>query len=200
MLPSTMPDEPTSSCPDQGLDLALVRAVIAGEEHASEALFERLRCLSRFVAALNQRSGGPFDSHELSDLVQDTLLVVWRKLDRFHGPDGLESWVLRIARFEFQNALRKRFRQGRDHQPLERAEEIEGGADPAQAVLDGQALAQALGELDPGTERTIRMKHFWGLTFEEIGERLGCSPNTAKTRYYRGLLRLADALEQGEPR
>ena len=200
MLPSTTPDKPSSSCGDQGVDLALVRAAMAGEERASDALFGRLRCLSRFVAALNQRYGGPFDAHEIADLVQDALLIVWRKLDSFHGPDGLESWVLRIARFEFQNALRKRFRQGPDHQPLERAEEVEGGADPALEVLDAQALAQALAELDPGTERTIRMKHFCGLTFEEIGAQLGCSPNTAKTRYYRGLMRLADALEGGEPR
>ena len=200
MFPSATRDELHSPCGGQGVDVALVRAVIAGEEQASEALLARLRCLSLFVASLNQRSGGPFDAHELADLVQDALVIVWSKLDRFHGPDGLESWVLRIARFELQNALRKRSRRGRGHQTLESAGEVEGGTDPALAVLDRQSLAQALEELDPSTERTIRLKHVSGLTFEEIGAQMGCSPNSAKTRYYRGLLRLAEALEGGEAR
>jgi len=200
MLQRPTRDPSTAACEGPSVDLALVRAVIAGEERASEALLERLRCLSRFLAALNQRSGGPFDSHALSDLVQDTLVVVWRKLDRFHGPDGLESWVLRIARFEFQNALRKLSRRGRESLSIESAEQVEGGADPAQAVVDGQSLAQVLADLEPVMEQTIRLKHFAGLTFEEIGARMACSSNTAKTRYYRGLARLADALDGGESR
>lgn len=185
-------------CAGPSADLAMVRGAMRGEERAAESLLHRLHCLSRFVAALNQRSGGAFDSHELADLVQDTLVVVWRKLASFHGPDGLESWVLRIARYEFHNAIRKRARRTNLLRPLDQAAGVVDRADPAGQVDDRQALAQVLAELAPGVERTIRLKHFAGLTFEEIAARMGCSANTAKTRYYRGLSTLADALVEQE--
>ena len=168
-----------ATSPAPSVDLALVRSVLAGDERASEALLVRLRCLARFVAALNRRHGGLFDAHELADLVQDAVVVVWRKLEHFRGPDGLESWVLRIARFEFQNALRKRARRGPVMRPLVQAESVSDSTDMAERAIDRQVLAQALAELAPRVERTIRLKHFSGLSFEEIGEQMSCSANTA---------------------
>jgi RNA polymerase sigma-70 factor, ECF subfamily len=183
-----------SGCDDTHVDITLVRAVLSGEERASEALLGRLRCLARFVGALNLRHGRAFDSHELADLVQDTLVIVWRKLDTFHGPEGLESWVLRIARFEFQNALRKRARRLHLVRPLEQGEDASDGSDFSSQAAERHSLAQVLALLEPAMEQTIRLKHFAGLTFVEIGVRMGCSPNTAKTRYYRALTQLAEAL------
>jgi DNA-directed RNA polymerase specialized sigma24 family protein len=40
----------------------------------------------------------------------------------------------------------------------------------------------------------IRAKHFDGLTFDEIGARLGIPSNTAKTHYYRGIERMRPLL------
>ncbi|MEM7305461.1 MAG: sigma-70 family RNA polymerase sigma factor [Planctomycetota bacterium] len=182
----------------EGADLALVRRVLAGQPDASRLLLDRLGCLARFLGALNQRSGSTFDDHEIADVVQDTLIVVWRKLASFRGPDGLESWVLRIARFEFQNARRKKARRAVIMKPIETQSEAAAPGDHAGREVERQTLAQVLGELDPKMSQTIELKHFDGLTFDEIGERMGCSANTAKTRYYRGLVRLADALEGTE--
>ena len=44
----------------------------------------------------------------------------------------------------------------------------------------------------------IRLKHFEGQTFEEISRHLGLSPNTVKTRYYRGLEELRPLLTARE--
>jgi len=43
--------------------------------------------------------------------------------------------------------------------------------------------------------QVIRLKHFEGRTFIEIGRSLGISPNTAKARYYRGINELRPLLE-----
>jgi DNA-directed RNA polymerase specialized sigma24 family protein len=40
------------------------------------------------------------------------------------------------------------------------------------------------------------MKHFEQLTFDRIAELIGCSPNTAKTRYYRALEKLRQDLRR----
>jgi RNA polymerase sigma-70 factor, ECF subfamily len=55
-------------------------------------------------------------------------------------------------------------------------------------------LRQALEALDDG-QREVTVLHVWGeLTFAEIGEVLGVSPNTAASRYRYALARLREAM------
>jgi RNA polymerase sigma-70 factor (ECF subfamily) len=55
-------------------------------------------------------------------------------------------------------------------------------------------LRQALVALDDG-QREVTVLHIWGeLTFAEIGEVLGVSPNTAASRYRYALARLRKAM------
>lgn len=55
-------------------------------------------------------------------------------------------------------------------------------------------LRQALAALDDG-QREVMVLHIWGeLTFAEIGEVLGVSPNTAASRYRYALARLREAM------
>jgi RNA polymerase sigma-70 factor (ECF subfamily) len=55
-------------------------------------------------------------------------------------------------------------------------------------------LRQALAALDDG-QREVTVLHVWGeLTFAEIGEVLGVSPNTAASRYRYALARLREAM------
>ena len=55
-------------------------------------------------------------------------------------------------------------------------------------------LRQALAALDDG-QREVTVLHIWGgLTFAEIGEVLGISPNTAASRYRYALARLREAM------
>ena len=60
-------------------------------------------------------------------------------------------------------------------------------------------VQRAIDDLDPKVAETVRLKHYGGLTFEEIGERMRCSANTAKTRYYRCLTHLARNLGLEQP-
>jgi RNA polymerase sigma-70 factor (ECF subfamily) len=183
-----------SRCEGAPADLDLVRRARDRVLGASEELLDRLRCLARFLSVLNVMRGKPFDPHELADLSQDTVLVIWRKLDDFKGPAGLERWALQIARFEFHNAARRKARRTEGVVPLEGDERLTPVEDPADGMLRRIQLQQAMDELDPTVAETVRLKHYGGLTFEEIGRRMGCSTNTAKTRYYRSLIHLAKAL------
>ena len=55
-------------------------------------------------------------------------------------------------------------------------------------------LRQALAALD-ASQREVTVLHIWGeLTFAEIGEVLGISPNTAASRYRYALTRLREAI------
>ena len=180
-------------CEGRPLDLDLVRRARGREAGAAEKLLERLRCLARFLSVTNVSWGRPFDAHELADLSQDTVLVIWRKLDQFTGPAGLERWALQVARYEFHNAVRRKARRTEGVVPLEGHESLSTD-DPAERALGQIQVEQAIAELEPKVAETIRLRHYGGLTFEEIGRRMGCSTNTAKTRYYRSLVHLAEFL------
>ena len=153
-----------------------------------------MTCVPRLLRARNRRAGTPFTPEELEDLSQEALGALWRKLGRYDGSASLETWAFRFCELEFLHGLRAK---GRGRLVLEETLEgtpleprSAGGVEPA----DHEHLFRSLEALDSEVAVVVRLKHYEDLTFEVIGERLGCSANTAKTRYYRGLRKLKQAL------
>lgn len=185
---------PSALARDPALDARLARAAAGGDVGAQSEFVERMRCVPRILAVLNARSGQRLDEHDLADLAQDTLVLLWRKLETFTEQSTLETWAYGVARYEFLNARRRRRPRAIDVIQLEPEstlrEEAEGRAEP----LDHGELFRALDALGSDESRVIRMKHLDELTFAEIGAALALSTNTAKTRYYRGLQKLQQRL------
>lgn len=179
-------------------DLELVEAVIAKRADAVVELVHRLGCVPRFIAARNRQLGSPLASLDLEDVVQDSLVVVWRKMPDFHGRTSLEVWVYRICCYELLNAIRRRGRAGREKRVPQ--EDFEQNEVDLEAELDRnerhERLYEALERLTTEERDIVRMKHFDNLSFTQIGHELAISSNTAKTRYYRGLRRLSSFLEK----
>jgi len=181
-------------------DLELVRGTLSGRPDAVAAFVERMRCVAGILAAQNARLGAPLQAEELADLVQDTLTVVWRKLEGYGGRAALETWVYRFCYLELMNAVRRKRRQPR---PTEDGLEVispDTPASEAPSKLDYEPLYRGLERLGPPESDIIRLKHFEQLTFEELGQQLGISPNTAKTQYYRGMSKLRELLAPMERR
>jgi RNA polymerase sigma-70 factor (ECF subfamily) len=191
--PQEAPPGREVTTPDQ--DLELVRRFLERSPEAIATVGERLKAIPRILRVFNARSGHPLDDHALADVVQDAGLVLLQKLERFDGRVTLEGWMYGICRFEFLNASRKARRRPRPMEDVQ-FEEI---ADSVEATLDlakiGSDIEAGLGVLPQAELAVVRAKHFEDLSFEAIGDRLGCSPNTAKTRYYRALRRLQAFME-----
>lgn len=179
------------------VDAAWIQRMLEGDESARRWVETRLTCVPRMARWLNDRMGRPLPPMDVQDVVQDALLVVWRKLPEFEARASIETWAYRIVRFEILNAVRRRQRRGRsqrdeDDSPLDQV------AAPVNEPLDADErvrLLACLERLDEEKRVVIDLKHFEQLAFREIGERLGVPENTARTRYYRGLQRLRDMLE-----
>lgn len=164
-------------------DLELVAAAAQREPEALERFIARMRCVPRFLGCLNRRASRPLPPETIEDLVQDVLAVVWRRLAEFRGDAALETWVFRICDFQLRNALRRAApRQGPS---------LEDVAEPEvttpESPFDHEQLHLALEALEEAESRVLRLKHYGGLTFDEIATQLGQSANTIKSRYYRGL-------------
>ena len=177
---------------DHLADRELVRAVLDGDPRAIETLVQRLRCIPRILSLLNQRVGNALGPEDLGDLTQDTLARLWPRMVRYNGQAALETWFYGFCFNGFMNALRK---GSRALTPAALSDQVASPDGPV--ALDYDRLHHGLEQLGEHEARVIRLKYFDDLTFEEIGGRLGISPNTAKTRHYRGMRRLEELLRRG---
>ena len=193
-------DPPTFTAPEEGdslyrVDMDLIARSLDEDEPAKGELVERLRCVPRFLAAKNARMGRLLDDTELEDLAQETILSIWRKRFQYTGRCSVETWVFPFCYHHIMNCLRRRARQPRTIS-------VEPGFDPpAENERDWSFVYAALEKLEPEERDVVRMKHFEQLSFARIGEALGISPSTLKTRYYRGIERLRTLLaaHKGDP-
>ena len=173
-------------------DLALVRASATGSAAEIDALVARLRCVPRMMRAENARAGHAIGCHDLADVIQDTLLVTWSKLDRFAGTGPLEAWVHRICKLEFLNALRKRRRIAA--QTCSWSVEPAAEADLQLDTLRRERVQQALRLLDGVDAEVVRQRFWQGLDFDVMARRGGVSVAAMKARFYRALRRLQQFL------
>lgn len=182
--------------PDAAADLVLVRRILGGARDDLPALAERLRCIPRMLQILDWRRGRTLGAEELADLAQDVLVLAWRKLGEYEGNAALEGWLYGICALEHRSWLRRQRRVREEARALAaRAgthEEAVRDADP----WDFEDVHANLRRIGREGAEVIRLKHFEGLTFDEIGAALGLSPNTVKARYYRGLEELRPLFEE----
>jgi RNA polymerase sigma-70 factor (ECF subfamily) len=147
-----------------------------GDEDAFRTLYGRYTPgLYRFV--LRVLGGNEFDAE---DVVQQTWVNAVEGLDRFRWDASLRSWLFGIA----LNGCRGLFRR-KDASWIA----LEDGPEPAaprgrpHERLD---LEAALAQLPPGYRTVVVLHDVEGFTHEEIGARLGVSPNTSKSQLSRG--------------
>src|SRR5688572_1957717 len=164
-------------------DLALVRATLQGDPRAIDVFVERLRCVARYLHSRNRRFGSVLDEHELCDLVQDVMTLLWLQRARYQGLGPLEGWACGTALLQFMNRIR-RTRRASD---VERGGQLEDPRAEDPDVLDPIPVREALACLPERERSVIHAKHFDDQSFTEIGAAFDMPPSTAKTCYYRGL-------------
>jgi RNA polymerase sigma-70 factor (ECF subfamily) len=174
-------------------DLELVRALRRGQPEAIAGFVRRMRCVPLSLAAQNAHLGRPLNEHDIEDVSQEVLVLIWNKLGTFAGLSTLETWVYRFTSFELMNAIRRKRTRQRIGE-LEREPAVNAALDARTQRLEYEHVHLALAKLDTESAELIRLKHFQELTFEEIGARLSMPTNTAKTKYYRGLDKLRETL------
>ena len=160
-----------------------------GDPASITAFVVRMKCVPRMLASLNRKLMKPLDDHELADLSQEVLVVAWRRMRKFEGKSSLDAWVYRICFNLIMNALRKKQRSYEASFPDERSNPPEPEArwrDPHEF----EDVYAGLERIPDAESQVVRLKHFAGLTFDEVGTQLDIPSNTAKTRYYRGIASL----------
>ena len=182
-------------------DSELVAEVRRGCDRAFEHLYERYH---RRVAAYIY--GMVNDYGRAEDLAQDVFISGLRRMRETDRPIAFKPWVYEIAK----NACIDQFRRTR------RGEEVsfdaEGGlgaadygrlvaTDPAPDVAVDQKMAidhlrGAFGGLSQTHHEILVMREFEGLSYREIGERLGMSRPSVESTLFRARRRLGEEYEE----
>lgn len=140
--------------------------------------------VQRFV---RRRGGGD----ETDDIVADTFMVVWRRLDDV-PPESIVPWCLGVARRCLANQRRSTTRRARLRDRVA-AEPV-----PADDASQDPNLVAALARLDDEQRELLRLSVWEGFGAGEIAVVLGITPNAASIRLHRARRELADLLEVGK--
>lgn len=176
-------------------DLALVRAVAAGDQGAVAALWDRhapvLLGLARRV--LND----PADAEEV---VQEAFLHLWRQAGRYDpSRASVPTWLALVTRSRAIDRLRTRGVADRTHTAAgqEAGPEQHASGEGASRVLHAERATRVRTELAGLPEeqrRVLELAFFEGLTQREIAERTGIPLGTVKTRTLLAMKKLRTAL------
>jgi len=154
------------------------------------SIIARVACVAPYVRSRARRGLLVIPDLAVEDIVQETYLAIWRKLGTYRGESKLETWACGFALIELHRWRERDARIG--ERRIESAEEP--SESPAPIDDSSERIDLELERMGDPSAAIIRMKHVEELTFDEIGERLGMSPNTAKSLHYRGLARLRERL------
>lgn len=133
----------------------------------------------------------------VEETINDTMMVVWNKADEFRGQSKVSTWIFGIA---YRKALKRlKVTKRRAARELQRDAEQEDTRDPADAVMHGYAverIREAVGRLPAAQKSIVHLAFFYGYSYSEIAQIVGCPVNTVKTRMFYARARLRPVLEQ----
>ncbi|WP_249124379.1 RNA polymerase sigma factor [Saccharopolyspora erythraea] len=178
-------------------DAVLAARAAAGDEQAF-AVFVRRHSDGVFALALRMLG----DRVEAEDVVQDVFVTVWRRVGELADFGAARAWLFQIARRHCLIVLRRR--RIRRTYPMGSVPEHRPAVGAARVVADPQRVAEAgagvcaLGRALAGLP--TRQRDVWllaevdGLSYVEIGQRVGAGEEAVRGRLSRARATLADAM------
>jgi RNA polymerase sigma-70 factor (ECF subfamily) len=166
----------------------LLARVALGDARAFDALFRRYRPrLRRYLGAHMRRP-------ELVDeIVNDTMLVVWRRARAFDITTRVSTWIIGIAA---RTGLKAAARANR-HVAADASEAADAEESPEHAASRGERrrrLRAAIASLGPEHRAVLELAYFQGLSCREAAVVLRCPVDTVKTRMFHARRRLRTLL------
>jgi RNA polymerase sigma factor (sigma-70 family) len=182
-------------------DLDLVAGVRAGDDRAFEVLY--LRYQGRIAAYVR---GMVHDRGRAEDVTQEVFMSALRRMRGTDAPIAFKPWIYEIAK----NACIDSWRRSRNVNEVSFDAKDALGADdhgrladpgvtPASAVDNKDAidnLCGAFGGLSQTHHEILVMREFEGLSYREIGERLGMSRPGVESTLFRARRRLSEEYEE----
>lgn len=186
-------------------ELKLVEELKAGKEEAFNAFLDVFGAKLYSFASRMCRS-----SEDAKDVVQETLIAVFRALKDFRGESAFRTWLFKIA----ANACWKMKRKGKfeperelsldDFMPraqgqTQKPEIADWSQNPEELFLSSELrtiVESAIEELPPKYKIVLVLRDIEQFPTDEVAEILGLSPEAVKSRLHRARLYVRDKLSR----
>lgn len=174
---------------DRNEDQACLSLVAQGDRGAFERLYRRYYDrLFRFVLRVTGRMS------LVEDVINDTMIVIWRKAGEYRGTAQASTWIFGIA---YRKALKALSRESRR---IDADAEIPDGEAPPPDRLDRAgvhaAIRQAVMRLPPEHRAVVDLTFFFNRSYEEVAQILDCPVGTVKSRMFHARAKLRPLLTQ----
>src|SRR6185503_2970188 len=187
-------------------DAELVEESLGGNPLSFQLLIERYQ--DRIFALARHYTKSAV---EVEDIVQDTFLKAYRRLETFQRQSSFSTWLYRIA---VNTALDFLKRMGRS--PVQAVEDPELSASPVRAHAGSgvsiagpdarlrreevaRITAEVLAELPEIFRTVLVLREFEDLSYQQMADVLGISIGTIESRLFRARARFKDKLLQMHP-
>ncbi len=175
---------------------ALVRSARNGDRSAFEELVRRT---SRLVFARLYLETD--DVQRAEDLLQETLLIAFRSLNKLAEPKAFRTWLLTIAQNVLTDAVRRNLRQKRAG-PMQRgtaalAHVEDKSLPPDEEMVRAEIRAQVLAVLRSLPEEyrvPLTLRYLTGADYETIQLQMGVTNGSLRGLLHRGLKLLQERL------
>ncbi|HEX3472783.1 MAG TPA: sigma-70 family RNA polymerase sigma factor [Silvibacterium sp.] len=179
-------------------DHALIRAVLAGDKDAYGPLVARhSQSVFRIAFRITENEA------DAEEVVQETFLRSYRKLEDFDARANFRTWIYRIAMNCALDVLNRQKSQagvpiaeeyGGEQAAVQLADRAAG---PDQLLLSQEIEARrhvAMEKLTPTERVAFVLRHIEDRSTEEIAIALGIAPNSAKQAVFRAVQKLRQSL------
>lgn len=165
---------------EQPIDVELVISAQQGSAEAFEILIRRhWKGVSAELMTIVRNQA------DRDDLIQESFLTAFRRLDTLGPPYSFGAWIRRIARNKARNLLVRRHRfieldpsgiAGREDRDPERFE--------LETMHRMKCAIHALGSLSPALRETSRLSYLYQFSHQQIADRLKIPLGTVKRRLW----------------
>ena len=176
-------------------DLRMIESTLAGDTEAFGELVEKHQ--NRLYHSMLRLSGSP---EEARDVVQDTFVRAFVKLNTFRGTSNFYTWLYRIA---FNTAMTQR-RRTRPSVSLEQVRACGGepedrGEPPDQRLAkqdEAEQIQRALGALAEEHRTVLVLREIDDFSYENIAQILALPVGTVRSRLHRARMRMKEEIER----
>jgi RNA polymerase sigma-70 factor (ECF subfamily) len=142
-------------------------------------------------------------AEDAEDALQESLTIIWNRRARIQRHPRPRALMLRICVNCACDVLRARLRRGSRETVLIDPDALRAADSPVDQRLHNQELrddiARALVRLPSRQATAVLMRHVLDLSYQEIGDALGCSEATARVHVNRACTRLSRLLAHLSP-
>jgi RNA polymerase sigma factor (sigma-70 family) len=145
------------------------------------------------VAAFARRRASEADA---DDVIAETFLVAWRRLDDVPLGEGTLPWLYGVTRRVLSQRMRSTRRRDRLLARLGRvgSRDVEEISE-AETLDDREVVRMALSRLRPDDQELLRLAEWEDLPAQQLAQIFKCSTNAIAIRLHRAHKRFAEALK-----